>query len=107
MALRPPFRSSKDIETQNSAKRRQELRDDGDERGLDDSEEDEPRTGDEVAVHLGLSPASLDDLMGGREVEGEGADAGDDHEDTDDDVVDRLLRQHRQDVASDTLWVRG
>ena len=45
--------------------------------------------------------------MGGREVEGEGADAGDDHEDADDDVVDRLLRQHRQDVASDALWVRG
>ena len=103
MALRPLSLAAKDIKTQNSAKRRQELRDNGHENRLDDSEDDEPGTGDEVAVRLGLAPAALDDLVRGREIQREGADARDHHQHADDDVVEGLLRQHRQDVACDAL----
>ena len=103
MALRHLPLSSQDIKTQNSAKRRHELSDDRHENRLDHPENDEPRTGDEVAVGLGLAPAALDDLVRGREIQREGPDARDHHEHADNDVVDGGLRQHRQDVACDAL----
>ena len=96
-----PLSSQKDIEIQHGLEVVEEEGHHRDQNHHSHAERDRLLVGDEIAAGGERSELSLDDLVHGREIQRERADAGDHHETADDDVGDGAAGDREEDVAGD------